>query len=196
VDYFFFLISFAQTPPIPLQQGFSVYQNHSGSVNFSCQSECLAVLDKFSGKDVLHIKGEVQGNGTLGYGFLVGQQVIPGEFIEVSSPFVDEERLFSHASYFSQIPKDAQIVLIVQGSLQAEALTLKVKGLNAFQKVKWGWKDFLEYEPLTVYSINLRYGQKILGTSIIQWGYRISIIGIIVLAVRRKATLQNVLLLL
>jgi hypothetical protein len=126
-------------------------------------------VDKFSGKDTFQLKGNLQGNGIIGYGFLIGQQVIPGEIIEISSALLDQEWLFSRSPYFSQIPPDAEIVLIVQGSIQAEALTVKMKTLNLFQKVKWGWKDFREYEPLTVYSINLRYGQKILGTCVVQW---------------------------
>jgi hypothetical protein len=107
---------------------------------------------------------------------------------------VEKEWLFSDSPYFSQIPKDAQIIFIVQGALQAERMNIAVKGLNTFQKLPYWWSDFLTYEPLTVYSINLRYGQKLLGTSIVQRAYWISIIGLVVLIIRRKAKLQNVLL--
>ncbi|MDR0651135.1 MAG: hypothetical protein LBG59_07250 [Candidatus Peribacteria bacterium] len=130
-------ISFAQTSSPVLQQGFSVYQVTDEGARFSCQSECLVVLDKFSGKDILSIQGEIQGNGVLGYGFLVGQQVIPGETMQISSMMLRQEWLFSRAPYIAQIPKDAQIVLIIQGSLQAEALRVDVRGLNFFQKLPW-----------------------------------------------------------
>lgn len=78
--------------------------------------------------------------------------------------------------------------------MNTENIEMELGTLNFKKKFFQGRSDFLTDEPLTVYSINLRYGQKILGISVMKYVYRIAIIALMVLFLRKKSNLQNVFL--
>jgi len=82
---------------------------------------------------------------------------------------MDQKFNFSELQFFSQIPKEAQVVLIVQGKVSGSEVKAKLKYLSFFEKFDQAWKDFWKMEPMTPYTINLRYGVKILGSSIVQY---------------------------
>lgn len=191
-------VSFAQfwqVSQVLKQSGFSsIFQNADGVFVFDCKSECLVVIWEMRSKSLLTLQGQLQGQGSIGYGFLVGQQVIPWEFVEVGAT-LKKDWIFKNSPYFSHLLADTQIVLIVQGQVSTENLTVKIGNLTLGKRLVQMREDFKSYEGLTVYSINLRYGQKLLGTSVVVYAYWISGIGLVILVLRRKAKLQNVLLL-
>jgi hypothetical protein len=54
----------------------------------------------------------------VGYGFLVGQQIAPGETVQVNGESsVDQQFAFSVLPFYAQLPAEAQLVLIVQGNV-------------------------------------------------------------------------------
>lgn len=54
----------------------------------------------------------------MGYGFLNGQQIIPGEFVQISgSKKLDETLSFIKNPYYAQVPKEIQVVLITEGDV-------------------------------------------------------------------------------
>ncbi|HBB03992.1 TPA: hypothetical protein DCZ39_03800 [Patescibacteria group bacterium] len=65
------------------QQGFSQFQELDGNIDFTCTGQCFALLGPLAGSDYVSLKGALQGDGAIGYGFVVGQQVVPGETVQI-----------------------------------------------------------------------------------------------------------------
>lgn len=63
------------------QQGFDQFQEFDGNMNFACTGQCLALVGPLAGSDYATLKWTFQWNGVVGYGFLVGQQIAPGETV-------------------------------------------------------------------------------------------------------------------
>ena len=165
---FFALPSFAAYQ----QQGFTQFQELDGNVNFSCTDQCFVLVGPLVGSDYVSLNGMLQWNGMVGYGFVVGQQIIPGETFQINgATAVDQQFSFSKFPMYSQIPQDAQIVVIVQGNVVGSQMHVALGFMDFYQKIGKGWKDFRQMETLTPYSINLRYWVKILWTSIVQYWY-------------------------
>jgi len=159
------------------QQWFSQFQELDGNMNFVCDSQCFALVGPMWSSDYFTLRGTLQGIGAIGYGFVVGQQIIPGETIQINwMSTSDQQFSFSKSPYYSQVPKEAQLVIMVQGNVVGSQMHVALGFMDFYQKIGQWWKDFRQMETLTPYSINLRYWVKILWTSVIQYGYRIFIL--------------------
>ena len=66
------------------QQGFAQFQELDGNINFVCTGQCFALIGPIAGSDYISLNGNLQGNGSIGYGFLVGQQIAPADTIQVN----------------------------------------------------------------------------------------------------------------
>lgn len=160
------------------QQGFSSFQEApDGTLSFSCEQQCFLLLGALGGSDQLLVDGSISWEGQIGYWFLVGQQIYPGEVLkanEVSSLLFT----FSTHPLYPQLPREAtQVVVLADGEVNASALSVRLHYYTFGEKIAKGWKDFRTNEPLRPYSINLRYGVKVLGTPLVKIVYWIFIIG-------------------
>lgn len=179
-----FLLVFVALPSFAYeQQGFSGYQEVWWKLNFLCESQCFVLLWNTSASEFLSVVGSVQGSGVFGYWFLVGQQIYPGEVLQVNwSVTLDKKFSYVNAPNFSQYPSSTQIILVLQGALQANQLSIQQSYMDFGTKIAQDWKDFWTMEPLTPYSINLRYGVKLWASSIVKYGYILFlIIGLLIL---------------
>lgn len=117
LGFFFPFIAFANYA----NQGFSSYQETPGGVSFSCEGQCFIALNTFGSNDYLSLSGTTFGSGSIGYGFLNGQQIIPGEFRAIGSAgMINERMFFADHEYYSQIPKEFPIVVVVDGNITAQ----------------------------------------------------------------------------
>lgn len=154
------------------QQWFSQFQSLDGNIDFVCTGQCFALIGPVAWSDYALFRGTLQGEGVVGYGFLVGQQIVPGETVQVNGETsVNQQFSFNALSFYAQLPAEAQLVLIAQGNVTGMSVWLEAWFMTFYNKIGQWWKDFWKMEPLTPYSINLRYGAKILWTSIVQYGY-------------------------
>lgn len=141
-------------------------------MTFACENQCIVVLWTLGSNDYLNLQGTVEGQGTIGFWFLIGEQVAPGPMMNVQwQGKIDQKFSFSEVQFISQIPKEAQVVLLVQGKVKGNEVVANLRYLSFFEKFDQAWKDFWKMEPMTPYTINLRYGVKMLGTSIVQYWY-------------------------
>lgn len=109
----------AVAPPTTIQ-GFDSYTQSAEGIRFSCKKQCFVVLGSLGINDYLSWSGKISGSGSVGYGFLNGQQIIPGEFRPISSGMTMRDRMiFSHNQYYSQIPKEMPIVAVMNGEMEA-----------------------------------------------------------------------------
>lgn len=154
------------------QQGFSTFNLAGNTATFSCETQCVIVLDTLAQWDSITLKWKLIGQGTAGYGFLVGSQFVPGTLqnIQGGAEF-DGKYYFSDIPQFGSLPKTALIAFLVQGSLSSEWLTLETKKTTMFEGRQRIWSSFWRNEPMTPYSINLRRWVMIGGTSIVYYAY-------------------------
>lgn len=154
------------------QQWFSQFQELDGNINFVCESQCVVLVGPLAWNDSVTLNGTIQGSGVMWYGFVVGQQIVPGETFQIDwSTTINQQFFFSKLPFYSQIPQDAQIVFIAQGAIAWTQLKIDLWFMAFSDKVGQWWKDFWKMETLTPYTINLRYWVKILWTSIVKYGY-------------------------
>ncbi|OIP53005.1 hypothetical protein AUK10_03045 [Candidatus Gracilibacteria bacterium CG2_30_37_12] len=152
--------SWANIPISPHQtQGFESYMESVTGTQFSCKKQCFIMLEGMGINDYLSWLGDISGSGSIGYGFLNGQQIIPGEFRSISTNIVMNDRmLFSDNQYYSQIPKNLPIVIIVNGEIQSKNLLVQQMEYTLNESIQKNWSQFIKTENLAQYSINLLYG--------------------------------------
>ena len=183
-----FLFVFFAVPTFAYQQqGFSNYQENGAAVDFVCTNQCAILLDAGSEVDALHVAWQLQWQGTFGYGFLVWQQVAPGGVLQINwGGMLDTDFVFSQSPVFAQLPAGYHIVILVNGNVQWSHVSFQTTSYSLFQRIGKWWDDFRKMEPMTPYSINLRYGVQILGTSIVQYGYIIFLLAALYILVFGK----------
>lgn len=146
------------------QQGFESFSEKDGKIAFSCKAQCIYVLGSYSRQyNYIVTQISAKGQGNIGYGFVNGQQIIPGEII----PFVNGQQKFSFTrlSFLSQIPDGFPIVMIMDGVISGEILS-EMKQNTFGENMMSGWNDFWTFDSFRPYSINLLYGPKIGGISV------------------------------
>lgn len=168
-------------------QGFVSYSEQNGQINFSCAGQCMINLGAKTKSNFYKISG-LKGEGQVVLGVVSQQQLIPLASSQVSenlSRYVD--------SYGGQpIPDGVQMVLVVQWNVSATQARLTITQANFIDRIGVWRKEFRASEGQTFYGINLRYGAKFLGTSVVVIGYRIFAIVLVVLLIMGKRNMRNV----
>lgn len=160
------------------QQGFSNYQENGSTVDFVCENQCVLVLDSWKEADVIRLVGQLEWQWMLWYGFLIGQQIAPGESLQVNgNGNLNTEFIIADSPVFKQLPSEYQLVILVQGNVIGKNISISSTAYSLFQGITQWWNDFWKMETLTPYSINLRYGVMIWWTSLVQYGYILFILG-------------------
>lgn len=137
------------------QQGFSQYQENLWSMDFVCESQCLTLIWEKDAYDWLDINWQIDGQWILWYGFLVEQQIIPWEILQINgSTNINQNFIFSQSPYFQQIPNWSQIMLIVEGNIRW-TLNPELSFQSFWEKTQMGWKDFWTFDTFKPYTINL-----------------------------------------
>jgi hypothetical protein len=153
----FLLLMFAVFPTFAAyqQQWFATYQELDGNMNFACTGQCFVLIGPMAGSDTLTLNGTLQGNGIIGYGFVIGQQIAPGETLPVNwSITINQQFSFNTSPVFSQIPSDAQIVIMIQGAVMGNQVRANIWFLSFFEKFGKGFKQALEYKEYNPRTIN------------------------------------------
>lgn len=137
------------------QQWFSQFQESDDGIQFVCEWQCVALIAPLAGSDYVDLQGTVQGSGIVGYGFLVGQQIAPAQTLPVWwTTSIDQRFTFNELPFYSQIPQDAQLVIVVEGTLSATMFSASLWSLWISQKIWNGFKQALEYKEYNPRTIN------------------------------------------
>ena len=103
----------------PLQaSGFSTLTGDAkNGVQFTCPKACFISAGAIDQNvDALQVSGKITGSGSIGYGFLVGTQFVPGEMEPLSAHTPTERTYdFSHAAVYGRLPKDTLLALVFIG---------------------------------------------------------------------------------
>lgn len=176
-------------------QGFENYSETQNGITFECKNQCFLILGNTSKSDSLEINWKFLWNGVLWYGFVNGNEIIPWIITEIQNNSL-KNNLFHMRDqpFYSQISNDIISVVIFQWPLKSENMNLKIKKFTFWEKLNSYWNNFTNIEPLTPYTINLRYGVKIWSTSIVWIAYIVLIIFLWILFFTKKINTTNILI--
>jgi len=105
--------------------------------------------------DYISLNGTLQGNGIIWYGFLVGQQVAPGETIHINwETILNQQFIFAKNQYYDQIPPGAQVIMVVQGAVTWNHVNMEFWALSFFDKFANWFRQALEYREYNPRTIN------------------------------------------
>lgn len=165
-------LAHAQTQKDWKQQWFSTFSVQWNAVTFTCEQQCILVMDQLTQYDYLNIIGKVTGHGTIWFWFLVGTQFVPGVLRNFQDTYTFPGKyFFSDTQQFPSIPKTANVTFIVQGSGATQDLTFVLGSAGPLEWAGRARTSFRRNEPMTPYSINLRKWVIIGGKSIVHYAY-------------------------
>ena len=173
-------------------QWFSQFQEKDGKITFRCQSSCVLLLGDLADNDQLVVEwGTRQGDGTWGYGYLVGENIYSASLLPAGA----YKWTFADDQVHAQLPDEKkQIVFLVGGPLKVEDVHIALGSRSSSEVVWRAWKKFRTTEQLAPYSINLHYGPMIGSRSWPVFGLVIMLIVVLVVYVtRKKFSLKQVL---
>ncbi len=190
------LLFFAAFPSFAAyqQQWFTQFQELDGNMDFVCNSQCFALIGPMGSSDYFTLRWTLEGIGVVGYGFVVGQQIIPGETIQINwMSTSDQQFSFSKSPYFSQVPKDAQLVVMVQGVITGSHVSVTIWALSSFEKFWNGFRQALEYKEYNPRTINFlewpMWNWKYINQAFFRW--IIFFLGIALLSYRFSTSRKN-----
>lgn len=159
------------------QQWFSQYQEWADWISFDCQNQCVIALWQKDKIDYLDLDWTVKWNWVIGYWFFIWDQIsLLNQYdVVVSSNINDSMNFVEYKQYFSSIPWNTDLILLVNGNLNWN-IKLDSGKFSFGEKLSQWWNDFRKMETYTPYSINLRYWVTLIWTSIIKYGYILFII--------------------
>ena len=159
------------------QQWFDNYNELNWSLSFNCSAQCFILIWPVAQNDFVNINWNLQWNGVLWYWFLVWEQIYPWETLQINWWWdVDQKFILSNSQVYWQIPWEAQLVFLFQWNFVWNQVSINWWIMDIFDKI-WLWRnDFRKMEPMTPYSINLRYWIQMFWISIVKYWYIIFII--------------------
>lgn len=177
----FVFIFFAQNAHAEYrQQWFTNFLQKWNTVEATCKTQCIVLVWELSNFDVLKIDWEITWSGKIGYGFLFQNKLIPVDIIDITQKNIHLNFNFSKSSFFYQIPKNTQVVVLFEGNQKIKNTIRLYK--NTFQEnIHQYFSDFLYFDTFKPYTINLLYWPKIAGRSVNNTFYILIIFGSIFL---------------
>ena len=159
------------------QQWFSQYQEWSDWISFFCKNQCVIMLWQKDEIDYLDLNWNVKWNGIVSYWFLFWDQIsLLNQYeVVVSSDINELINFVEYKQYFSSIPWNTDLILLVNGNVNWN-IRINAGKFSLGQKFSQGWKDFRKMETYTPYSINLRYWITLMWTSIVKYWYILFIV--------------------
>lgn len=136
------------------QQWFSYYQEWADWISFSCQNQCAITLWQKDKIDYLDLNWNIKWNGIIAYWFLVWDQIsLLNQYeVVVSSDINDSMNFVEYKQYFSSIPWNTDIILLVNGNVNWK-IKLDLGKFSFGQKFSQGRKQasqYYEYNPRTI----------------------------------------------
>ena len=129
------------------QQWFSQYQEWPDWISFSCQNQCVITLWQKDKIDYLELNWNVKWNGFIAYWFLVWDQIsLLNQYeVVVSADINDSMNFVEYKQYFSTIPWNTNLILLVDGNLN---WNVKIdSGKFSFgKKLSQWWKNFRNFD--------------------------------------------------
>ena len=124
------------------------------TVNFQCEQQCVILIWSLSAGDSLQINWTFEWVGNVWYWFLVWQQIYPWEFLQINGWWnISQKFNFSNSQLLSQVPKDSQIAVLVQGNVKWSQSSFQLSAMWLFEKF-WNWfrqaLEFKDYNPRTI----------------------------------------------
>jgi len=154
-------------------QWFKSFSESDNSINFVCEKQCITILWNLENNDKISISWKIDWKWILWYWFLIWEQIYPWENFQITwNTELNQDFNFSKLQFFSQIPKDSKIVLILDWALNWEKVSFDLLSIWWLEKLSFWLSDFWTYDTFKPYTINLLNWPKIFwesANSIFYW---------------------------
>ena len=150
------LFAFAETNLSTLQkQWFDTFEITANGADFICKTQCFVILPTLWMSEFLSLKGNFSGKWEVGYGFLNGNQILAGWFSPVNGDIALSKVFnFTDTSFYSQLPKEIPIILIVNGEISWKGFGLTMGQFSPLDRVKSHFETATRYVPFSPRTIN------------------------------------------
>lgn len=137
-------------------QWFKNFSENDSYINFVCEKQCIAILWDLENNDKISLSWKIDWKWILWYWFLIWEKIYPWETFQITwNTELNQDFNFSKIQFFSQIPKDSKIVLILDWALNWKKVKLSLLSIWWFEKLSVWWNDFWTFDTFKPYSINL-----------------------------------------
>ncbi len=152
---FFIYTCFFNTSLAFEQQGFTNFEDKNNHVSFLCEKQCFILLWTLDNNDYIELNWIIEWKGKIWYWFLNWIEIIPWNFFEISqNKNIKEKLVFSKFASFSQIPKQIQIVLIIDWNLKWDKIKIDLLNFNFIESFLNWFNEALEYREYNPRTIN------------------------------------------
>ena len=149
-------ISFAETNLVSaVKQWFESFDIKNNGSDFVCKTQCFIILPSLGSNEYLEISGNLSGKWQIGYGYLNGDQIIAWWFHTIEPSGMQSKKfIFGESAFFSQIPKEMPVILIVNGEISWSSMKLELSVFTPFERLKAHFTSATRYLPFTPRTIN------------------------------------------
>ncbi|GAB0174364.1 MAG: hypothetical protein HHAS10_02430 [Candidatus Altimarinota bacterium] len=141
------------------KQGFESFTSKTSGSEFVCEQQCFIILGNLNKNEFIEFSGDISGKGVIGYGFLNGNQILAGGLENIEDTTKREKKFnFSSLPYYSQLPKEMPIILIVNGALTGKNFQVNIGQYDPLSRFIENFKSATHYTPFTPRTINFLEG--------------------------------------
>lgn len=140
-------------------QWFDSFSQSDNSLQFKCSKQCFILVDQKLSNNYIEFNWNIFWKWMIGYWFLNWQQIVPWEFVnfEKNTVFNSQKLLFIKLPFYSQLPQDIQIMLIVDWSISTDWLSFSLWKTGLMENVWNSVSSFWSFDTFKPYTINLLY---------------------------------------
>lgn len=137
------------------QEGFDAYNEVNWEVDFTCSTQCFIRLWPISAYDYLDMKWSFQWNWSLGYAFLVWNQIYQWEMLQSNWWWILDQRFtLTNSPSYVQIPKSAELMIMFQGNIVWTQLKIDWWLFGFFVSLSKWFTEAMQYQGYNSRIIN------------------------------------------
>jgi len=162
------------------QQWFKNFEQKNNWISASCEKQCFITLWQLNSNDKIKISWDFSWKWNFWYWFLIWNKFVPGKILQINwLSKIYNEFDFSNSQYYSQIPKNSEIILVFNWKVSSELLKYEVVRNSFWENFISKWNNFWTFDTFKPYTINLLYWPKIWWKSVNTLFYWIFILWLI-----------------
>lgn len=140
-------------------QWFDSYSQSEDNLKFKCSKQCFILVDQKLTNNYIEFNWNITWKWMIGYWFLNWQQIVPWEFVnfENNTVFNSQKLLFTKLPFYSQLPPDIQIMLIIDWNISTDWFSFSLWKTGLFENIWNSVSSFWSFDTFKPYTINLLY---------------------------------------
>lgn len=136
-------------------QWFAKFEENAEWINFECNNQCFVILWELGNNDYLKINWNLDWSWSVGYWFPNWKQLVPWSWLAINwSNILNKEFSIKELSFYSQLPKDIQVILFMQGNIKWSSVKIRLWELWLWESINNWFIEALKYREYNQRTIN------------------------------------------